>query len=487
MANSHFLAALAFIVIAVAWTSVGVKSNNLTFKSIRNHTSYQAMVQGMGFLAFCLYLLGFWVLTRVFSFYLVLVMILVLLAGALLTNLMGAITGFTLPATQKKIAGLRSIWGVIGHPAKGCILGILGILILLLSTLGPLYVFWSHPIGDPKAKVVVSFFLFTLSGIISLLISVVFSWPIVTSAYIDDDFRNSEVIRQFSAVLLSTIYLLFPLLLFQNETRTYFAQRGWYLPPIWVFFSIPLLAYIFGALIPFIAGIYHYRLQRNSMIQWRQRWLAEFTSALKSPPPLRAQGISANIRSLASAVQDLADQNELLSHYQRLLTLEKGSGDPSGITAADISNLLPSQSPPEPEPDGQTLDLSPGGIQKALTRLLNKTPLPIHLKNQNSASVLADVIKENEIYLVDWDIRVGHLAKLQRYAQLALLANTADVQPAIDEESKAADKELDSGGTAKNVLASVMLTGITSTVVFFFHRYNEQIFAFIAKIARNHS
>jgi len=484
MANSKFLAMLAFLLLAILWIALTNRMGTWTINRLRKHQPFQAMAQALGFVILGLYLLGFWVLTRVFSLYLVLLIALVLLAGALLTGLVGAITGFALPEKRQKISVLGIIWGAAAHPAKGCIFGILGILALLFSIVGSLHVFWSHPIGDPNAKVVISFYLFALGGLLSLLISVFSTWPIVTSAYIDDDYRNFYVTSQFSTVLMGTIYTLLPMLLFYEETERYFVQRGWYWPPLWVFLSIPLLAYIFGALIPFFIGFYRYRLQRKLMIQWRKRWLEDFSAALKSLPALRSQDIAAETESLASAMQDLVGQNELLLFYQRLSAVDGTDTTSAEPATGNGPDLPPPPAPPVPDPAGQPTGLPTTGPLKGL---LGIAPIPMQMKKQGFLDSMRELVKENKSSLVDWDIRVGHYAKLLRYAQIASLANTTDVQSALDQEIKSTGNDFKTEGAAKNALASVMMTGITSTIVFFFRQYSGEILKFIEKIVSTHN
>ena len=61
-----------------------------------------------------------------------------------------------------------------------------------------------------------------------------------------------------------------------------------------------------------------------------------------------------------------------------------------------------------------------------------------------------------------------------------------DVTPSLQSEMKSAENEVKTERSAKNVLASGFLTGLTAIVVYLFKHYNDKLLSFVEAVANVH-
>jgi hypothetical protein len=181
----------------------------------------------------------FALLTHVVPFYLILMLVAAMLLGGMLHLLIGAIAGFSLEETKQKIGALNVIW-TAQRPAGGCALVVVALVYSVVSWVASLWVFWRRPIGDPSVAGWIALYQFFLPQFIFTPLMIAANWPTVTSEFIDDDLRNSYLTTSFSRIIYSTVCLVYPVWLFQDQFG--FVLGRW-LPPFWfVEPSCPALA-----------------------------------------------------------------------------------------------------------------------------------------------------------------------------------------------------------------------------------------------------
>ncbi len=166
----------------------------------------------------------------------------------------------------------------LNSPSKVWIIA-LGAVLLFGSWIAALWVFWSNPLGSKNVYVWTAVFIFITPQIINIINNLNLISPIVASSYIDDDLRNESLSSNFASIIYSTIYFLFPFVLLQTE----FMDKFNWLPSLWLLALIPLILFVFFAIIPFFLGVYKYNNQKKYFLEWRQNWLKEYKSILQFP------------------------------------------------------------------------------------------------------------------------------------------------------------------------------------------------------------
>ena len=217
----------------------------------------------------------FWALTRIFPLNLILILIVLLALGQSLYSVIGSIT-FLPPGKQHKISVMSVIWGA-NQPVPALIVLSLITVARLASLIGALWVFWTHPVGDPRAVVLIALFHFVLFQAVAIPAFIVTLWPMITSQYMDDDLRNVYLAQQFLQIYRATIYLLFPLWLLRAAIHTAFPHFPVPsdLPHFWILLSIPIFFFLAGGVLPFFIGTQRYRAQVKARVDWLEQWLRQ--------------------------------------------------------------------------------------------------------------------------------------------------------------------------------------------------------------------
>ncbi len=266
-----------------------------------------------------LILLGFaelWMLTRVFPWELVLILLGAAVVAIVVHYSIGTVFGFTQEENATKVGALAVITGFItGANNPFVVLANIGfgLLLILVMVVGSLYTFVSHPIGDPEAKVLIAFFYFTVPYLLSVPVKIAMLWPIVTSPYNDNDLRNSFLSSEFSSIIYWTIYLLFPIWLFKNELSDVVGK----LPPLWLLLSIPLLVFIIGVIFPVFLGIYRYRHRARQLLLWQRNWLLDVLETVQTPfsDQGRSERLMEKHRELQTELERWAAESKLFQFY----------------------------------------------------------------------------------------------------------------------------------------------------------------------------
>jgi hypothetical protein len=425
------LATLAFIVTSglLSYVTNRAQKRQLELvKTSRTGAFGNALLQiAMMLLAFA----QFWLLTGVFPGYLVLALVVAALVAPLLVLVVGAVAGFTLPARQAKIQTLSFLMGVqnVRRPAVGVAAMAIGLLTILCSWIGSLWVYWRHPIGDPTAIVLIALFQFTLPRLIGLPIQIAILWPIMASEFVDDDVRNAQLVGVFANIVGATIYLLFPFWIFEQDFRLILQHYHWALPPFWMLVSAPLIIFFIGTLLPFFLGVYRFRSHCRALRGWRRRWLSQLLPIVKLPEgPARATGVDGRIQELTDEMDRRAAANEYVQLYR---FLEK----------------------PEDFP----------GLAEAKQQAF-------------------DVMKRNQTQLVEWDVSLAELTKLQSLADTVPEGRTKDIAPFLEASLKEIKDEEGSPGEHKNVMVGGLLTLTSAAATWLFRTFQSEIIAVMKQL-----
>jgi hypothetical protein len=418
-----------FLCITALILYVSAKSQKLQIEQIRGGRRGIVGTFLLSVASLFLTFLQFLVLTGVFPFYLILGLIGAYVLATVINLLIGAIAGFSLPEKRNKIGALTVIWGA-QKPMLGCGFIVLCLVILLVSWVGSLWVFWRYPIGSPYARVLVALLQFTLPQLIMIPSTLALAWPTVTSEYLDDDLRNSYLTTSFTGIIYSTIYLLFPIWIFKEEVTS---VLGWALPPFWVLLSIPILLFLLGGAFPFFIGMYRFRSQHRIMLDWRRNWLEEVTPLCKLPEgEIRSAEIERKAQELDEEIRERYLSADKMFHFYQDLKL------------SDVPN------------EERPLPVSDLGLQESIL----------------------DIIRKNESQLVNWDIRFGHLDELLHLRNIIGAGKSQDLGGFIEAKLKGIGAEK----PQKNVIAGSILSALSAGLVWLFKTYQTEIIAWVGKL-----
>ena len=368
----------------------------------------------------------FWLLTGVFPYAVVLLLMVASLVGIMVQNLLGAITGFSL--RQEKINVLTMIWGA-KHPVMGMTVTLAALIMIVLVAGGSLYNFWKFPVGSAISKVRIAFFLFIVQQLFTIVAGLAFIAPMITSENVDDDVRNFTISKQLSILIYSAIFLTFPLWIFREDIAGSFGQQS----TSWLYvaiFTTPLLLFLVGGVFPFFLGTSRYRAQSRSLFTWRRNWLREFRaiSSLPSESTNRSQLLEQKMIQLNDQIGSELAQNELPQIYYNL-----------------------------GENGRQTLS---AGL-----------------------SLLKSAIQQYEDRRRDWDVRFHNLEKLEFLARALAGTESANIRDFIDAELKEIDEEMASTRSKRNVAGAALLAGLPGLVAWLFRTYQDKILNIIGSLA----
>jgi hypothetical protein len=427
----------------------------------------------------------YWLLTRVFPLRLILALLGAYFIYLVIHGLAGSVAGFTLEEKQRKVAALRVIWAV-QQQKLGCTYTLASIVLFLASVLVPLWTFWKHPIGDPKAKVLITVFVLLLPQVFVSLWRVVISWWPMTSEYVDDDLRNAELSTQFSGIIYATISLVFPFWIIEQEIRTLYGT----FPFFWLLLSFPLAVFLVGVLLPFFIGANKFRTQVRVMLEWRREWLKGLLELLKLPVGgVRLSGLDQKLHELKDEINDNVSRNRLFAFYQKVL-----KDDPAGrgkfLGVPDVAEFTPAELPVSsdsavPAKDEQAPSLILANVLRAKDALKGMKPVEEQTPDEVSAQVVA-IVRENRTRLVEWDARFAHTKKLLDMYQVCADARTADIRESIQFQLDQIDKELAAMEKRKNILAGSSLAAITALISWLFKTFEHEIVSFVRGLVGTH-
>ena len=228
-----------------------------------------------GSLAFMAQSLAFWVLTHEFPYPLLIAGLLVTILTMTLQDLIGGVVGLTLTETvEKNLATSIRIQEQLNRARK--ITSAAVSLAVLLSWIACLVVFWNFGIGETRAVIWIAVLQFGIPSGLLVFVNAYVHWPIMTSEFVDNDFRDSRLIDSFSNCLRSSVYFAYPYFLVVSATLA--EQRA-----LVVSMVLPLFIFLFLNLIPYFVGLFRHRARRKVFAEFRRRWLSDFSALLYLP------------------------------------------------------------------------------------------------------------------------------------------------------------------------------------------------------------
>ena len=421
----------------------------------------------------------FWLLTNMFPLKLILIIFAANIVTLIVTLLIGAISGFGLKDKKEKVIALTYLWGV-EKKERGCIALIFGLIVLLLVFVAPLVIYWMYPAGSQKVIVLISFFQFTLLQIFSTIMMILMDWSQLTSSHADDDLRNSRLTSGFTRIIYSTIYLLFPLWIFNGNIEYIEHTMGLKLPDFWILISLPIILFVFGSLIPFYIGMYRHRSEAKHMNEWKKRWLEDAESILNMPAGAeRESEWKVKVEELQNEVKKKSEENELLRFYintsSGLLYNEMSLGEEKKLIPLNVEN----------SPQGEIVVDDKKNYYKqqiafAKDFIRGKTPFskPVNPGLEN----IFNKIESYKTQLVGWDIRFGYLNQLLTILGIVVDGDNENLKVYLLNEIRASDTALLAIGSKKNWLASIIISGLSGIIIFFFNHYETNVVNFITQM-----
>lgn len=506
---TKFLFTLVYLVLAGVEFWLGNRLMKLETEQIRGTKSGSGspflLPVGMLLVSFA----EFWALTRIFPFHLVLILIGALALGNFLYFVTGSITGFTLAEKQQKMGALSVIWGA-SQPMPACIAVALILLARLIGIIGVLWAFWTHPVGDPRAIVLIAFFHFVVVQALAIPGLIVMQWPMVTSEFLDDDIRNSYLAQQFSRIIYSTIYLLFPLWLFKQDIRLAFPSihlPATDLPHFWILLSIPLLLFLGGGVFPFFLGINRYRAQVKAMSAWLEGWLQQVLITNTLPlGDLRSRQLQDQLEDLGDEITRRISENQLLHFYLttgQAAELNLSTAANPSQPALEVSNPTASSQADNPAAEVGSAAVTPqaggpaaevGGAavtpqagnpalanfaEQARAALLYVRGRAAQPESPEATANLADVIRKNRKNLVYWDFRFYYLGRLLELGENVPQADKNDMKAFLEASLQEIDQRVSSANIKSNILGGSFLTIMSSLGVWLFKNFQNDILAYI--------
>jgi len=428
----------------------------------------------------------FFCLTGMFPVQLILLLVLANLLGIGIYLGIGAVAGFTLPEKRQKISVLQLIMGQ-QRPVTSCIGTALSSLVFLTSTVCVLWVFWHHRRGDPDAKVLIAFFQFILPQLALVPVSILLLWPAMTSEYLDDDLRNAQLARGFSGIIGNTLVLVFPLWLLRPEVGTYFAHRGWALPPFWLPLSLPIILFILGSLVPFFIGVYRHRSQARVMSQWEEKWMREVLPVLKLPlGSTRGREIDDRLAKLGQEVEERISSNEEIFRYYQTITVgsagETEPAPPAAPVVETTAQALPAELEPAREPPGGPVLLLPQRIA-SLQRLVPRPLRPPPRDDANLAETIQNIVRMHIAKLEEWDIRFAYLRRLIQLGQVVSDGRANEVSGFVEVRLKSSEGPGTESGRP-NMIAAWVISLLSSAIPLLVKKYETEILDLIGRLVK---
>jgi len=323
-----FACSVAYLVLTVLEIYLGSKTQQFRMEELGGGRHKGLAASSIWVVTFITPFIRFWLLTRIFPLPLIALLMVASLAANGIHSAIGSVVGFSLEEKKEKIAALPFIWGV-QHGMRGCAMVVGATLLAMTAMVGSLWEFWTHPIGDPHAKVWIATLQFLLPQIGMIPFSISLLWPVVTSEFMDDDLRNSYLAASFSAILSQTLFLFFPVWVVRNEIPLVFGHS---IPHLWMILTLPLIVFMLGGLLPFFIGIYRYRSQSRIMLKWQETWLQGLNELVQLPSGRARESVLADkLQQLDGEVRRGFSRNPVLEFYTSLLT--KDDSNPEKASA----------------------------------------------------------------------------------------------------------------------------------------------------------
>ncbi|HEY8131885.1 MAG TPA: hypothetical protein VII12_08325 [Thermoanaerobaculia bacterium] len=410
----------------------------------------------------------FWTTTNRISFPAIVAIVLLLVLNYLLNDLIGAISGFTLPDRRQKVGILTFILGA-EQRWTGIILILIAAVTDIVCMLAVLITFWRYPIGHPTAAIEVAFFQFFIPEIFGLTVWIAASWPMVTSEYIDNDMRDAHLAGAFSRLFVQSITLAYPIWLLQPEFRSFAARH--HFPPegIWMIVALPMLGFLFGAVVPFVVGIYRRRSEVRRIHEWREAWLSRLSHILVLPTgAARKQAIDEALEDLRNEIQNRFSNNSLFTFYEE--TIMPNLPAENRLLAAGTQE----ETSPEDSGFARRAKQARERLRGQIARITLDTEAPPIVQVQR-------IILKYRSKLVEWDLRFTSIDDLLSLYDIISHTEIDNLKPYIDarlKDATTASKKVE----ARSVIAATLLTAISSSVAWVAKEYAPELLKFVGRI-----
>ncbi len=429
-------------------------------KTIQSGKKQTFMVFLMGTAVSLLSLAMYWSLTGLFSLTGVLVLMALNILGHLLYQIVGAISGFTLPQNEKKISTMGFILGAImGTRNKWSFLSLAGLG--LLNLLAMLVVFWMYPFRDPTAIVLITLLHFVVGQIVSAALLIMVSWSFVTSEHVDNDVRDSYLTGMFSLLFSQTALLLIGVILAEPSLKIVCAQRGWAMPNVFLVVVLPLVTFIFVGVLPFMIGIYRRRAEQTRVTSWYVDWLNVISELLKLPEgDVRSRALAQQFESINEEITSRYSDNALYEFYEERFYEVTVVREPDFDESQSRRLLV-----------GQT---QPGAVAVPPVR---RWPKPVSA----SETPEQDIIINNYENLFKWDLRFKHLRNMLLLREIMLQPDAAKLAPYVDAQLINARSQAKETGQLRSVIAATLLAAFSWGASWAATNYGKTIVALIQR------
>jgi len=431
---------------------------------------------------------SFWLLTGLFPTYLVLLLIGGSVVAALIHETLGAIGGFGLPETKEKVTALQAIWSARNKVAGVAMMAV-GLLFTVGQTVGTLWIYFAHPRGSNAAVGWIALLLFIAPRLVFPPFELAALWPIITSEFIDNDVRNSNLSVQFIKMLNATIIFVYPFMLFREPMAAAVGQ----VPPLWLLFSIPVFFFVLLGLLPFFLGTLRFRAHSYALAHWRRQWLTDVMPILRLPQELREQALKGKLQELKDEIGRRANENPLLSLYQEYFPDEISSDETPVVeaTAQIGAGIVDTAAVVSPTVVAITAEAA---AQQALAELMevNEALDYLHRGEDLSARVASDDLVGNVLQilvryrerLVEWDISFREIrALLDLYAAM-LRGRMYDISAFIEAKLKDIDADLATVKGTSRLGFGWILTALATVLAAVLKAYQGEVVALILQVIR---
>lgn len=417
------LLTLGFLIVTTAIVFLSQYVMKSTIGQLNRRSTAFTREQFLGLILLLLIFVNHWLLTQKgFPVFIYLLLLGATVLTMLVNEITGAFAGFGIKETRLKINVLYTAVAFqqgVNQPSRFWITQFAS-FILFGSWISALIIFWIKPLGDPVSYLWIALLLFIAPQITNLINNFNSIIPTVASAYVDNDLRNASLSQQFSGIIYSVIYFIFPFYLLHSKFGD---QIGW-LPPYWVLVSIPLLLFIFSGIIPYFIGMHRFKYQSEFFRTWIQTWIQDYRSTF----------------SFADESAKAEKQKQLIVNLDEELENRKS--------------------------DNKIF---------AVLELLDKSPEKLN-SGQDYTTQIYEILLKNRNNLTKWDSQLAFVNKLEDIRINVL--NAADdtrliayLESCTEEVSKQAEKS----ARENNKIAGILTTAITAIIGFLFRTYQDEL------------
>ena len=419
---------------------------------------------------------GFWVLTNILPLTLVMFLIAVVILGRIFQVLFGAIAGFSLSETKRKIRFLvlvRNITANIEKPTDARLLRItfntFTWTVTIAGIVVPLWVFWIYPFQDATAKVWIAFAVFTLPALSATVFAAFLFVPTVSSEDIDDDVRNFYLSEGLSSILQGTVLLLFPLWVLHEEGNLVFET----LPTFWITLSVPMLAFVLGYVFPFFVGLYQHRHRVRALLEWRLRWLTKGLELVHLPESdARSAALEQAFAELSEERDRRVSDSGLFKIYDYIAN-GRWTQSEQTLVPIEVQLRIAGQSAGGTPNDG--VARAPDGPEQRLAAV------KVFFGNVIYAPVF-DVLWEKRNDVAGWDARFGQAYRVNELLELTESADRDRIAEFLKIRKGEVERQLAQATAAKNVLAGAIVSAFSAVVTWLFKNFESELLEFVREL-----